>query len=880
MKQFILLVVIAALSSMHLWGQTTPPAGTPCMEFLVASSTSFKFKLMGHSTNTLVWVSNSTNITQKTISDDWSDYLTVSAGRIPTLVKIYGAIKAIDAGIEIINGNNNLASIDVSSNPSLLTLFCTNAKVKTLNTSGNSELTTLVCSNNLLTNLDVSQNTKLEKLNCANNQLLLLNVANGKNTKLSSFDATGNPSLTCIKVDDEFTPPDTWKKDAAAQWNNDSANPCPNNFQISFTTTKTVGETIKLGINAASADQTDVWIDLNNNSVKDDGEAVSSAGILSLTEYILGAQKITLYGKVSEFNCGSNQLSSLDVSENEHLRNLRCNDNSLSSLDVSKNTNLTTLYCSSNQLSTLNISKNIKLTDLLCSSNQLSTLDIGENIKLQYFNCAINLIANLDFSQNPDLTRLSCDNNQLKSLILDQKTKLISLSCEDNQLISLNVANGNNVNFSQLNATNNPNLTCIQVDDEFTPPDTWEKDAAAQWNNDSANPCPNNFQITFTTTKAIGEQITIGVNAASADQADIWIDLNNNGVKDDGEAITSFSTSMLSKFTLGAQSITLYGKVSRLHCSTNNINSLDISKNKYLTSLQCSRNQLTHLDVSKNINLTILECYYNQLSSLDVSQNTQLTNISCGYNQLNSLDVSKNTNLTDLICSSNQLSTLDIGENIKLTILECFSNQLSSLDLSKNIKLIVLTCNLNDLTTLDLSANTALAQLTCNDNKLTTLDLSANVALTKLICNDNDLTLLDVRNGNNGNITSFTANNNPDLTCIYVDDKTADLSAWTKDATATFVNNEADCDALTSIDNIKMETISIYPNPTNGIVNFDFSGEPIQIMKIVTIVGETVFQKENISETETIDISGFANGLYLVILQTDNGSNSFKIIKE
>ena len=173
-----------------------------------------------------------------------------------------------------------------------------------------------------------------------------------------------------------------------------------------------------------------------------------------------------------------------------------------------------------------------------------------------------------------------------------------------------------------------------------------------------------------------------------------------------------------------------------------------------------------------------------------------------------------------------------------------------------------------------------MALLWCEDNKLTTLDVSKNTKLTELTCYNNQLTSLDVRNGNNANFTTFQALNNPDLTCIYVDDKTADLSAWTKDATATFVNNEEDCDALTSVDDIKMQTISIYPNPTNGIVNFDFAGEPIQKMKMVNIAGKTVFQKENISETETIDISGFANGLYIVILQTDNGSNSFKISKK
>ena len=205
MKKFILLVVIAALSSMHLCGQTRPPAGTPYMEFNVARNSSFQFKLMGHSKNTDVWVSTSpTNYTHQTISDDWSDYQTVNAKKIPTTVKvkIYGAIKAIDAGLKTTNEDNNLPLIDVTKNPSLKALSCTNAKVKTLNISENSELTVLECSNNRLTNLDVSQNNKLEGFNCANNQLLLLNVANGSNNKLSSFDASGNPSLTCIQVDE------------------------------------------------------------------------------------------------------------------------------------------------------------------------------------------------------------------------------------------------------------------------------------------------------------------------------------------------------------------------------------------------------------------------------------------------------------------------------------------------------------------------------------------------------------------------------------------------------------------------------------------------------------------------------------------------------
>ncbi len=337
----------------------------------------------------------------------------------------------------------------------------------------------------------------------------------------------------------------------------------------------------------------------------------------------------------------------------------------------------------------------------------------------------------------------------------------------------------------------------------------------------------------------MGEKIIIGVNAASADQADVWIDLNNNGVKDDGEAVTSAEIGILTEYTLGAQSITLYGKVSQFDCGSNQISSLDVTQNISLHYLYCNGNQLSSLDVSQNINLTMLYCYSNQLSNLNIS-----TNI----------------NLTSLICSSNQLSTLDISENIKLKTLNCAENLIANLDFSQN---------------------PALTRLSCNGNQLKSLILDQKTKLISLNCKDNQLTNLNVANGNNANVTTFNATGNSNLTCIQVDEGFTPSNTWKKDATAQWNDDSANpCIPSTGINELVLNRVKIHPNPTNGIVNFDFSGEPVQKIKIVTIEGETVFQKENISETETIDISGFANGLYLVTLQTDNGSNSFKIIKE
>lgn len=65
-----------------------------------------------------------------------------------------------------------------------------------------------------------------------------------------------------------------------------------------------------------------------------------------------------------------------------------------------------------------------------------------------------------------------------------------------------------------------------------------------------------------------------------------------------------------------------------------------------LTSLYCSySDNLSSLDVSKNTALTTLYCDWNNLSSLDVSNCTALITLSCQDNQLSSLDVSNCTAL-------------------------------------------------------------------------------------------------------------------------------------------------------------------------------------------------------------------------------------------
>ncbi|MEI8201381.1 MAG: glycine-rich domain-containing protein [Bacteroidota bacterium] len=223
-----------------------------------------------------------------------------------------------------------------------------------------------------------------------------------------------------------------------------------------------------------------------------------------------------------------------------------------------------------------------------------------------------------------------------------------------------------------------------------------------------------------------------------------------------------------------------------LDCSPNSLTNLNVLSNIALTDLICGGNPLTSLNISSNIALTRLICDHNLLTSLDVSSNTSLIHLYCNFNSLTSLDVSSNIALSSLYCGDNSLTSLDVSSNTALNQLDCHNNHLTSLNVSSNHALTDLECQFNSLTSLDVS-NTNLTFLLCSDNLLATLDVSSIPTLTYFNCCQNSLTSLDVKNGNNTALTYFYASNNPDLTCIKVDDVSWSNANWTnKDYTASY----------------------------------------------------------------------------------------------
>ena len=117
--------------------------------------------------------------------------------------------------------------------------------------------------------------------------------------------------------------------------------------------------------------------------------------------------------------------------------------------------------------------------------------------------------------------------------------------------------------------------------------------------------------------------------------------------------------------------------------ATNQISTLDVSKNSTLKELDCSENIITQMDVSQCTALTKLECWSNQLTMLNLNDNTALIKLRCMQNKLTNLEVSNNKMLTMIVCSENRITKLDMTNNVKLQALYCDKNNLSYLELNK-----------------------------------------------------------------------------------------------------------------------------------------------------------------------------------------------------
>ena len=310
---------------------------------------------------------------------------------------------------------------------------------------------------------------------------------------------------------------------------------------------------------------------------------------------------IEYFTALQTLKCYSNQLTSLDISENTALKSLDCAKNQLAALDVSQNTALESLDCADNQLTTLDVSRNTALKSLDCAKNQLTTLDVSQNTALESFNCADNQVTSLDISQNTALEYLICASNKLTALNVSGNATLKFLNCESNELTALDV--NRNTALNTLNCLNN-RLTSLNV--------------SLNLNLQDLNCARNQLSALDVQKNTALKSLYCGYSQLAV------LDVGQNGL------------------------------LESLSCNNNLLTSLNVSQNTRLNLLLCFNNHLTSLDTSNQKWLHTLSCDNNNYPiTITNDRNYDLSDLPGTF------DVNKASNWSGGTVSGNNILTVD-----------------------------------------------------------------------------------------------------------------------------------------------------------------------------------------------------------------------------
>jgi Leucine-rich repeat (LRR) protein len=713
----------------------------------------------------------------------------------------------------------NIASINITDltgiedMPNLLTLDCSNNKLISLDVSKNIVLTVVNCSGNKISNL--TTNTKLLDLNCSNNLIQALDVS--KEVALKNFNCSKNQLITL----------DLSKNIALANFN------CSTNLITSLN--------LKNGKNTLLNKTTSSFLGNANACIQVDNVVYANKNLPTIKEsssyfttdctnlnYTLipdskfetelqqqgydnsgvpdGKVLTSSINTITSLNVASKSIASLvGIEDFAALNNLNCSGNLLTSLDVTKNLNLGTLICSDNQIKNLDLTKN-NLSFLTCNNNKLTSILFSSNDNLKTLLCSGNLLTTLDFSKQLSINKIDCNNNKLTSLDISKNTFLNYLSASFNQLTAIDISQ--NIRLSSLYLDANQ-LTTINI--------------------------------------------------------------------------------------FKAQALSIF------HCAYNKLTSLDISKNTAITELKCNSNLLTQLNLKNGYNISFditksdfkgnLNLYCVQVDnattatanwsgaidlitsySTDCMYTTAIPDLNF-ENELIAKGIdsgapdgkvltSKIKILTGLDVSNKNIADLTgIQDFEALTDLRCTDNKLTSLDIKSNTKLTEFHCDHNLLTSLDVTKNTLIQYFSCSFNKITSLDFSKSI-FTFFSCNDNLLTSLNMRNVRASGAFS-SVKNNPNLTCIEVDDVNYAVTNYTalKDATATF-NTDCNNQVVTLIPDVNFEKNLItlgydYGTPDGKVLNSAIKN--ITSLSLSGIFGQKITSLVGIQDFEALKVLYCAN---------------------
>ena len=618
-------------------------------------------------------------------------------------------------------------------------------------------VTGLVLTDNLVKVLDLSANTSLTSVDVSDNKLTILKFNNGANASVSSFNATGNPELSCITVDNPTYSATNWTSvPAGTGFSTDCAVDIPNTaFKTALTT--------------HSPD-----IDLD-----DDGEIQISEALAFTDNLMVGNNTaitditgIEAFQNITYLFAGNNDIQFVDITQNTRLQEVRLFNNN----DIPE-VNATTLH------------------DLVIgyfSNLSLTEIDITNSPKLQKLYVGVNDITELDVTNNPQLEVLSAGDNKIKTIDLSSNQELDQVYLHENELTTLDLSGI--TGYSNISIITNPNLMCVKVhsisyatsrvgingdaylSEETCPPVIPDPKFRTALLNHTPVIDTNDDDIlqydeivAFDDTLHLPYKLITDLTGLEYFVNIVGLEVNNNSINEiDVSTLTSLRhLNISSLFSGGISSLDLSNNtqleslimtgcglntfdisdltnLKHLECNYMSLTTVDLSSNTNLEYLEIENNDLATLDLSDNVNLKTLLASVNPFSTVDLSNNSALEELDLQASGITSLDLSNNINLKRLIASNSQLSALDVSTIEVLEFLSCGTDDLATLTFGNNPNLRELVVNQTLLETLDLSTLSALEELHLSENLLTSLDLSGNPQLIEINAEDNQLTSVDV----------------------------------------------------------------------------------------------------------------------------------------
>ncbi|EAG8917415.1 class 1 internalin InlJ [Listeria monocytogenes] len=355
--------------------------------------------------------------------------------------------------------------------------------------------------------------------------------------------------------------------------------------------TSSTQPTIKNTLKAGQTQSFNDWFPDDNFASE-----VAAAFEMQATDTISEEQLATL----TSLDCHNSSITDMTgIEKLTGLTKLICTSNNITTLDLSQNTNLTYLACDSNKLTNLDVTPLTKLTYLNCDTNKLTKLDVSQNPLLTYLNCARNTLTEIDVSHNTQLTELDCHlNKKITKLDVTPQTQLTTLDCSFNKITELDVSQNKLLN--RLNCDTN-NITKLDLN--------------------------QNIQLTFldcSSNKLTEIDVTLLTQLT-------YFDCSVN-------PLTELDVSTLSKLTTlhciqtDLLEIDLTHNTQLIYFQAEGcrkIKELDVTHNTQLYLLDCQAAGITELDLSQNPKLVYLYLNNTELTELDVSHNTKLKSLSC-----------------------------------------------------------------------------------------------------------------------------------------------------------------------------------------------------------------------------------------------------------